>query len=184
MGLKLYGQGEWKVRLYGWAKHRTWRKLHAGIDATTQQVTAAFMTRKDVVDPRVLPKLLKQVESVVERVCADGAYDSRECYLALHKRGAHPIIPPRKGSALWEDDYPQARNNNLRGVRKLGIKGWKKKAGYHKRSLVETAIFRLKTLFADKLKSREGKRQSTEVMIRCVAMNRMTRLGMPVSYPI
>jgi IS5 family transposase len=114
-GLKLYGEGEWKVRLHGWAKHRTWRKLHIGIDARSQQVTAAVLTNKDVVDPRVLPKLLKQVEGAVERVYADGAYDSRECYLALHQRGAHPIIPPRKGSTLWGDEYLQARNQNLRG---------------------------------------------------------------------
>jgi hypothetical protein len=94
------------------------------------------------------------------------------------------IIPPRKGSTLWTDEYLQQRNQNLRGVRKWGLKGWKKKSGYHKRSLVETAIFRLKTLFADKLKSREAHRQATEVMVRCAAMNRMTELGMPQSYQI
>jgi IS5 family transposase len=183
-GLKLYGEGEWKVRLHGWAKHRTWRKLHVGIDATTQQVSAALITRKDVVDPRGLPKLLKQIEGTVERVYADGAYDSRECYRALHKLGARAVIPPRKGSTLWKDEYLQERNQNLRGVRKLGVNRWKKKTGYHRRSLVETAIFRLKTLFTDKLKSREVQRQATEVMIRCRAMNRMTELGMPQSYPI
>jgi IS5 family transposase len=180
-GLKLYGEGEWKVRLHGWAKHRTWRKLHIGIDAQTQQVSAALITRKDVVDPRALPKLLKQVEGVVERVYADGAYDSRECYKVLHQRGAVPIIPPRKGSTLWADEYLQERNRNLRGVRRLGVKGWKKKAGYHRRSLVEAAIFRLKRLFADRLRSRETKRQTTEVMVRCAALNRMTGLGMPQS---
>jgi hypothetical protein len=183
-GLKLYGEGEWKVRLHGWAKHRTWRKLHVGIDAATHKVYAALLTAKDVVDPRGLPQLLKQVEGAVERVYGDGAYDSRECYRALHKLGAAPIIPPRKGSTLWEDEYLGERNQNLRGVRRLGIKRWKKKVGYHKRSLVETAIFRLKTIFADKLKSREGQRQATEVIIRCRAMNRMTDLGMPQSYPI
>ncbi len=183
-GLKLYGEGEWKVRLHGWPKHRTWRKLHVGIDAQTQQVIAAFVTRRDVVDPRGLPRLLKQVEGDIERVYADEAYDSRECYRVLHARRATPIIPPRKGSTLWADEYLQARNNNLRGVRKLGIKGWKQKVGYHKRSLVETAIFRLKALFADKLKSRERKRQETEVMVRYAVLNRMTELGMPDSYAL
>ena len=183
-GLKLYGEGEWKVRLHGWQKHRTWRKLHIGIDARTQEVSTALITRRDVVDPRGLPRLLKQVEGVVERVYADGAYDSRECYRALHQRGADPIIPPRRGSIPWGDEYLQARNNDLRGVRKLGVKGWKKKVGYHRRSLVETAIFRLKTLFADKLKSREGQRQATEVLLRCRALNRMTEVGMPQSYAV
>jgi hypothetical protein len=35
-GLKLHGEGEWRVRQHGRAKHRTWRKLHVGIDALTQ----------------------------------------------------------------------------------------------------------------------------------------------------
>ena len=183
-GLKLYGEGEWKVRLRGWQKHRTWRKLHIGIDALTQQVSAVLITRKDVVDPRGLPRLLKQVGGEIERVYADGAYDSRECYKVLHQRGAEPLIPPRKGSTLWADEYLQARNNNLRGVRRLGVKGWKTKADYHKRSLVEAAIFRLKTLFADRLRSRESRRQTTEVMVRCAALNRMTELGMPRSYAV
>ena len=30
-GLKVYGEGEWKVRQHGWTKRRTWRKLHGGI---------------------------------------------------------------------------------------------------------------------------------------------------------
>jgi hypothetical protein len=122
-GLKLYGEGEWKVRLHGWAKRRTWRKLHISIDAATQQVRAALITNKEVVDPRVLPHLLKQVEESVERVTADGAYDSRQCYRAIDQRGARAVIPPRKGSTLWEDEYLEQRNSNLRGVRKFGIKG-------------------------------------------------------------
>ena len=183
-GLKLYGEGEWRVRGRGWTKRRTWRKLHIAMDAESQQMTSALITNKEVVDPRVLPRLLKQVESSVERVYADGAYDSRECYRAIHQRGARAVIPPRKGSTLWTDEYLEGRNNNLRGVRRLGVKGWKKKAGYHRRSLVETAMFRLKTIFTDKLRSREVERQRTETKIRCAALNRMTQLGMPESYAI
>ena len=183
-GLKLYGEGEWRVRVHGWAKRRTWRKLHIAMDAHSQHIRAALMTNKEVVDPRVLPRLLKQVPEPVERVTADGAYDSRQCYRAIHQRGARAVIPPRKGSTLWEDEYLKERNQNLRAVRKFGVKGWKQKAGYHQRSLIETAMFRLKTLFADRVKSREAKRQATEVLIRCAAMNRMTGLGMPKSYPI
>ena len=32
-GLKIYGEGEWKVRTHGKSKRRTWRKLHVGVDA-------------------------------------------------------------------------------------------------------------------------------------------------------
>jgi hypothetical protein len=29
-GVKLYGEGEWKVRKHGYSKRRTWRKVHLG----------------------------------------------------------------------------------------------------------------------------------------------------------
>lgn len=181
-GLKLYGEGEWRVRQHGWAKHRAWRKLHLALDADSHEVTAALITNKDVVDPRGLPRLLKQLEVPVERVLADGAYDARECYEAVYQCGARAIIPPRKGSVLWKDEHLRDRNSNLQQVEKLGAKGWKRKVKYHRRSLVECAIFRLKTLFTDKLRARAVERQRTEVTIRCLALNRMTALGMPESY--
>jgi hypothetical protein len=43
---------------------------------------------------------------------------------------------------------------------------------------------RTKTLFSDRLKSREWKRQETELRVRCAGMNRMTSLGMPQSYAV
>lgn len=160
-GLKLYGEGEWRVRGKAWSKRRTWRKLHISMDAATQQVSAVLITNKDVVDPRALPRLLKQIKAPIEQVLADGAYDSRECYRAIAERGARAIIPPRKGSVLWRDEYLKERNQNLRGVQRAGTDTWKKKVGYHRRSLVETSIYRLKQLFTDKLRSREGERQRT-----------------------
>jgi hypothetical protein len=82
-GLKLYGEGEWKVRQRVWTKHRTWRKLHLSIAADSHHVASVFITPQDVVDPRVLPRLLKAVEAPIENVLADGAYDSRERYKAI-----------------------------------------------------------------------------------------------------
>lgn len=154
------------------------------MDASTHQIITALVTDKDVVDPRCLPRQLKQVESGVERVYADGAFDARICYRAIYQCGARAIIAPRRGSTLWGDDYLKDRNSNLRAVRKLGLKGWKKKAGYHTRSLVETAFFRLKRIFTDKLRSQRDETQTAEVMIRCRALNQMTQLGMPDTYAV
>jgi hypothetical protein len=150
----------------------------------THQITSVLLTNKDVVDPRCLPKLLRQVEADVERVYGDGAYDSRQCYRAVYKRKAIPVIPPRKGSTLWGDDYLKDRNKNLRGVRKRGLEGWKKRSGYHKRSLVETAFYRLKRIFSDRLRNRREDTQTTEAKIRCMALNKMTDLDMPDSYAV
>lgn len=183
-GLKVFGEGEWKVRTHGQDYRRRWRKLHIGLDADSQQVVVALLTDADVVDPRTLPRQLKQIDATIERVYGDGAFDSRACYKAIHQRGARAIIPPRRGSVLWQDDYLKDRNRNLRGVLKHGLKAWKRRRGYHKRSLVETAFFRLKAIFSDKLRSRRDDTQATEAMLRCAALNRMTNLGMPDSYRV
>ena len=80
-GLKVYGEGEWKVRLHGADKRRTWRKLHLSMEASTHQLTAALITDKDLLDRHAMAGLLEQTESAIERVCADGAYDFEQCYL-------------------------------------------------------------------------------------------------------
>nr|WP_242038305.1 transposase [Chroococcidiopsis sp. [FACHB-1243]] len=37
-GVKVYGEGEWKVRQHGVDKRRTWRKLHVGVNETTGEI--------------------------------------------------------------------------------------------------------------------------------------------------
>jgi hypothetical protein len=72
----------------------------------------------------------------------------------------------------------------MRRIAEIGRKAWKVETGYHRRSLAETTMYRMKTIFGDDLQSREEERQKTEVAIRCAALNRMTHLGMPDSYRV
>jgi Transposase DDE domain len=181
-GLKVYGEGEWKVRTHGADKRRTWRKLHISIDASNHQITAALITDKELLDRNALPDLLEQTEAEVEYVCADGAYDFEQCYRAIKRHQAMALIPPPSDAVMRGKSPFEQRDENLREIRKRGRKQWKMRSTYHRRSLVETAFFRLKTIFSDKLRSRTMERQRAEANIRCLAMNRMTRLGMPESY--
>ena len=183
-GLKVYGEGEWQMRTHGKQKRRTWRKLHISMDARTHQLTASSITDKDVLDRNALAELLRQTAGEVERVCADGAYDFEQCYRAIKQREAVALIPPRSDAVIRGKSPFEQRDENLRGIHKLGRKQWKRKSTYHKRSLVECAFFRLKTIFSDKLRSRTEERQKIEATIRCVALNRMTKLGMPKSVTV
>jgi hypothetical protein len=49
---------------------------------------------------------------------------------------------------------------------------------------VETTMFRLKTIFGERLCSREWSRQITECRLMTAALNRMWALGMPASYRV
>lgn len=88
-GIKVYGEGEWKVRTHGAGKRRTWRKIHLAIDPKTHQIIAQGMTENNQGDSEELPELLDQVEPPVNRVIADGAYDSEECYEAIGKKKSY-----------------------------------------------------------------------------------------------
>lgn len=86
-GLKVYGEGEWKVRTHGVGKRRTWRKLHLAVDPLDHEVVAWELTGNDKSDDQVFPDVLQSVEGEVERCFGDGAYDRKPCYDACHERG-------------------------------------------------------------------------------------------------
>ena len=187
-GLKVYGEGEWKVRQYGYTKRRTWRKLHLAVDESSGQIEAVVVSTNSVSDGEVLEDLLEQVEEEIKQVTGDGLYDTKECYEVIGKRKAVAAIPPRRGARIWQHGNSSkerlGRDENLRRIREVGRKKWKEEVGYHRRSLAETAVYRIKTIFGDKLSAREIRAQACEMLIRCGALNRMTQLGMPDSYVV
>lgn len=81
----------------------------------------------------------------------DSGYDSHESYELIAARGVNPVIPPRKDAVISQhgnSSLPVKRRDEvIRNIRALGRKNWKKQSGYHKRSLAETAMYRLKTIF-------------------------------------
>lgn len=187
-GLKVYGEGEWKVRQHGWCKRRTWRKMHLAVDEATQQIVGVALSTNNVGDCQALPHLLKQIPEPIRQVSGDGSYDTRECYEQVEARGARATIPPRKSAHIWQhgnsSEPPLPRDENLRRIREVGRAQWKEESGYHRRSLAETAMYRQKAILGAELSAREFQGQTREVFIRCAILNRMTVLGMPDSYAV
>ena len=185
-GLKVFGEGEWKVRKHGYSKRRTWIKLHIGMEAGSQEIVVAAVSDQGVADSQAMPGMMDMISTLsIDKVIGDGAYDTYDCHDVILERGAMPIIPPRRGAkAQRRFDCFRERNHAIQRIAELGEDGralWKKESGYHRRSLVETAMFRLKTILGDRLKCRKDCTQTTEAMIRCHVLNRMTKLGMPIS---
>lgn len=187
-GLKVFGEGEWKVRQHGYSKRRTWRKLHIGVDESTGEIVTAVITSNNVSDGEVIEDLLNQVEGQIGQVSADGAYDHRDCYNSIRNRGATAAIPPRSGARIWQHGNSKgeglSRDENLRRCRQVGRAKWKEEIGYHRRSKAENAFFRYKTIIGSRLRSKKFANQATETFIGCLILNKMTELGMPESYPV
>jgi hypothetical protein len=91
------------------------------------------MTHQDVADAGVLPKLLDQIPA-----------------------DAQPSIPPREAAMPWPANTPGAswRNEAIDANARSGRQEWKKRSGYHRRSLVENLMYRLKTLTGNRLWAR------------------------------
>lgn len=176
-GLKVFGEGEWKVRKHGQEKRRIWRKAHFAVDADTHEIISAVGSLDSVHDSEVLPTLLNPLRRKIKQVSADGAYDTKGCYKVLMNKGIEPSIPPRKNASLWEEEHP--RNRAVEALKAGRLKDWKRETGYHERSLSETAMYRYKQLISGKLSLRVYNAQIGEIMAGVCALNKMLRLGMP-----
>lgn len=183
-GFKVYGEGEWKVKKHGADGRRTWRKLHLAVDPDTHLIAAQALTENSIHDGDLVEPLLEQVESDVDAFYGDGAYDQWKVHDLLAEREIEAIIPPRKNAKIKQHgnsgDEPLPRDEAIRDIRLLGRKGWKQEVGYHRRSLAETAMFRMKNTFGDKLKNRTVPNQIVEAAMRCKILNLFVTLGMPV----
>ena len=192
-GLKIFGEGEWKVRQPGWTQRRTWRKLHLGINVHTQEIVAPTLTTASKDDASQVKPLLAQIEGDIATCTGDGAYDR----WSVHHRLAYPpdqdqpiesvILPRRDGQqrkAKRRYRHIEARNQRLQAIEKKGRKRWKQDSGYHRRSLAETGVFRFKGILSSQLRARCGAGQQTEARIGCAILNRMLHLGKPETYKV
>jgi IS5 family transposase len=185
-GVKVFGEGEWKVRQHGYTYRRPWRKGHLGVEEANREIVAAVVTTNNCSDSQLLPDLLEQVDEEIAQVSGDGGYDKRQCYEAIRARHARATIPPQHNAKIWQHGNTTAerlvRDQNLRRIRQVGRAAWKRESGYHRRSLAETAMVRLKTIFSDRVTARGFAGQAAQMLVRCAALNRMTQLGRPDSY--
>ena len=119
-GLKICGEGEWKVKKHGAEYRRAWRKVYLAINAETLDIRAVEMTDHRQGDAAQAEELLSQLDpaELLASVSGDGAYDTRGFYRTVCSRGAAVIVPPRRNGKPWKDraESAQARNATLLAI--------------------------------------------------------------------
>ena len=143
-GLKVYGEGEWKVRQHGWSVRRTWRKLQLGGNEATGEIVAETLTENSVDNVSQVAR----IDNEVETLSGDGGYDKHKVFEALadppQEDSIQALIARRKEAKIQphgnRNAPPLARDEILRAMRKKGRKGGQQQSGYHRRSLAETQI--------------------------------------------
>ena len=187
-GVKVFGEGEWKVRKFGYDKRRTWRKIHIGMDADTGQIVVGAMSDGHMKDEVPMLYMMDALDGIaVGDVIGDGAYDTVDCREIIYDMGGKQIIPPPKSARTQKKtQIPglQERDSAIRRIQELGQDGrklWKQEVGYHRRSRIETCMSRYKRILGDRLSARLEETQFTEVRIKLNILNRLMDLGMPKS---
>lgn len=186
-GLKVQGEGEWKVKVHGKSKRRTWRKFHIGIDAETQDIICCELTGNNKGDAEIAEQMLGKLPCKVKSARGDSAYDASRFRKKIHDKGGVCIVPPPRDAAYkgaTEPGWEKERDDAVAAIHGIGGDDagrgvWKICSGYHERSLVETAMFRIKRMLGSKLKARSIGSQKTEVICKCIIINKMNKLGMP-----
>lgn len=187
-GIKVFGEGEWKVRMHGYVKHRLWRKLHLAVNSGTQEIEAFELSDLGMQDCEGFTKLVQKIDRPIESAIGDGAYDRFSCYEAGEVNKFNMIAPPQKNAKPSRERTRNRkkkvsknailkRDEVIDAVRENGLETWKKEVGYHRRSLAETAMFRVKTILGNRLRAKILLHQKTEMAIWCRAINKMTSLG-------
>lgn len=129
-GLKLCGSGEWLVEQHGTKTRRSWRKLHIGVDAITEQIVAAGLTTNNVDDGSQVGPLLDQMTEPVASFTGDGAHDRDDVSVAVAERHAQAaiIVPPRSTAvpSSTAATAPTQRDEHLQFIAEHGRMGWQK----------------------------------------------------------
>jgi Transposase DDE domain len=177
-GIKVQGEGEWKVKIHGKGRPRKWIKLHVVIDERTQEIVGEISTEASVDDGKAFPTVIQQVQGRPRTVIGDGAYDDQDVRDLIRKKGANSLIPPPSNAVCHGTDLE--RDGAVLAIRafggdKIAKSIWGKLSGYSRRALVETTFSRYKKMFGERAFSRTQERMIVENRLKCVLLNKMIR---------
>ena len=177
-GIKVQGEGEWKVKIHGKGRPRKWIKLHVVIDESTQEIVGEISTAGTVDDGKVFPDLFCQMTHPIKTVIGDGSYDDQSIRDLIRRNGGKVLVPPPSNAVCHGKDLD--RDRAILDIRAFGgdliAKSiWGKFSGYSRRALVETVFSRYKKMFGERAFSRTWDRLVLENRLKCVLLNKMMR---------
>ncbi len=85
-GLKVFGEGEWKVKKHGKERRRIWRKLHLAVDSKTHEIICAGLSLNNVTDSEAYPGIIRQPKKKIRAQSTDRANHTRLCHDELRRK--------------------------------------------------------------------------------------------------
>lgn len=179
---------KWKVR-------RGFIKMHIAVDAKSKKILALEVTKEDTHDSKKFKDIIDRISNnnnnssdssssndsnnnnnntkKIDKVIADGAYDSNDNFNYLTSKGIEPVIRVRSNSIV--------KGNSIRDIHVLDqlndYTRWKHKHDYGKRWIVESVFSSLKRIFGEYIKAVKWDNMVRELMIKANVYNIFTNLN-------
>jgi hypothetical protein len=181
-GLKRFGRDEWHQEKHKVSAKRSWRKLHVAV-SDDHYIHGCELTDRFASDEATVDDLFDQIAVDASHFSADGAYDSFDIYDKVDDKipSAEVAIPPDRNAKISDSSHV-LRNHNLEIIKDCGRMNWQRQVQYGRRNNSELCIQRYKKVLGISLHARDFDNQKMEAMIGAGILNKMTSLGMPISY--
>jgi transposase len=173
-GIKVTNRGEWILDKWkNKRKRKGFIKIHVAVNIKTKKIVSMNVTKENVHDGKMLKELVEGVISKnnnIQKLLADGAYDSKDNFRYLDGLKITPVIKVRKNSSI--------KNNTNCTPRKLSViqqlddlKRWKKRHGYGMRWMAESAFSSIKRTFGEHVSSVKWNSIVNEIMLKASIYN-------------
>jgi len=155
-----------------WNKERRgFIKIHIAVDIKTKHIVSMKVTKEDVSDNKMLKPLvhLAATSSPINKVIADGAYDSLDNFRYLDQIDIEPDIKVRKNSSTSTDG---CKPRKLVVIEQLkDMKRWEKKHGYGMRWIAESTFSSIKRTFGEYVASIKWNNIVNELLLKAYIYN-------------
>src|SRR5215210_7442835 len=173
-GIKVKNRGQW-LRDRWFVKKKGYLKVHVAVNVKTREILALKVTDEKAHGGKMMCRLvdgmLKQNNAAVniKTVLEDGAYDSNENFKYLQEKKIRPGIKVRKNSTI------SSKNNKVRN-REVALQTddllkWKKKRGYGKRWMAETAFSSIKRTYGEYVSATRFQNMVKEMIMKVYLYN-------------
>lgn len=180
-GVQCHRGTNWHPEKHNKKKQKGWLKMHFAVNAKTGEVVANTLSDHNESDSGQVEDLLAQCPDLLEGFYADGAYDRDKTYQAIFNHQPHwpvqTVIPPIKTSTIPDKPLEQLnqRARHLVMISEEGRTKWHYKNHYGRRNKSEIIFAIFKSIFGEKLLSRDRSIQKIEVDLKCKIMNQLNQ---------
>jgi hypothetical protein len=169
-GIKVTNRGEWLPHKRNVRKG--YLKIHVAVDIEKKKIVSLDVTSEEVYDGSRLKELVDNAleNNTLERVIADGAYDSNENFQYLSNKNIEAAIKVRKNSSYDRTAgcIPRKRIvlNQLKNFER-----WKTRVKYGSRWIAETVFSSVKRTFGEYVTAKRVPNMVKEMILKASLYN-------------